>query len=174
MTLCAGQGMQIVMLALKGKKQWVEAVHGELRRLRMKSPPNQLASRAFKEATFHLGQHLYGEPYETSSILDLRLRIAGGIENGNEHLGEAQSIVVGLRVGGAFISDDAAARAEGFAEGLDCVSVCGLLAILVNMNSLGASDANTILTTAVTKGRSQAGFGLNLRDLHQAGHIRMH
>jgi hypothetical protein len=174
MTLCAGQGMQIVMPALKGKKQWVEAVHGELRRLRIKNPPNHLASRAFKEATYHLGPHLFGEPHETQPILDLRLRIAGGIGNGNEHLGEAQSIVIGLRVGSAFVSDDTAARAEGFAEGLDCVSVCGLLAILVNMNRLGASDATTILNAAVTKGRGQAGLGLNLRDLYQAGHIQMH
>jgi hypothetical protein len=73
-------------------------------------PPTPHAGQAQRLAVSWLGAPVRELPEEVDAIWDLRDRIAAGTGHPDEHLGEAQSIVLARRLGAVLISEDAGAR----------------------------------------------------------------
>jgi hypothetical protein len=150
---------------------WASAIPGELRRLNALIPPTPHAGQAQRLAIGWLGTPAIELADEVDQIWDLRDRIAAGRGHPDEHLGEAQSIVIARRLGAALISEDAGARAEARAEKVRALSLHGLLGVNLRRGLITARLADTIVADLHAAGRGPRQVSLDLPDLVAAGHV---
>lgn len=150
---------------------WASAIPGELRRLHALDPPTAHAGQAQRLAVAWLGAPVRELPEEVDAIWDLRDRIAAGTGHPDEHLGEAQSIVLARRLGAVLVSEDAGARAEARAEKVHALSLYGLLGVHLQRGLLGPDVAATIVADLHEAGRGPRQISLHLPDLIATGHV---
>lgn len=150
---------------------WASAIPGELRRLHALDPPTAHAGQAHRLAVSWLGTPVRELPEEVDTIWDLRDRIAAGTGHPDEHLGEAQSIIVARRLGAILISEDAGARAEARTEKVRALSLYGLLGVHLHRRLLGPDIAAEIVTDLHAAGRGPRHISLHLPDLIATGHV---
>ena len=110
-------------------------------------------------------------PEEVEPTWDLRDRIATGTGQPDEHLGEAQSIVLARRLGAVLISDDAGARAEARVEKVRALSLYGLLGVHLHRKLLDPDSAATIVADLHGADRGPHQISLHLPDLIATGHV---
>lgn len=150
---------------------WTTVVRVELQRLYRLNPPTSRAGQALRLATSWLGAPWEETAAEQDEIMRLRDRIAAGTGHPDEHLGEAQGIVIAKRTGAVFISEDAGARSEAYAEGVRTISLYGLIGIHVTQDKLTVAAADALATELAAGGRGIANMRLDVASLIAAGHI---
>jgi hypothetical protein len=150
---------------------WVSAIPGELRRLHALDPPTLHAGQAQRLAVSWLGAPVRELSEEVDAIWDLRDRIAAGTGHPDEHLGEAQSIVLARRLGAVLVSEDAGARAEARVEKVRALSLYGLLGVHLRRGLLGPDVAAMIVADLHGAGRGPRQISLQLPDLIATGHV---
>lgn len=150
---------------------WASAIPGELRRLHALHPPTPHAGQAQRLAVSWLGTPVRELPEEVDAIWDLRDRIAAGTGHPDEHLGEAQSIVLARRLGAVLVSEDAGARAEARVEKVRALSLYGLLGVHLRRGLLEPDVAATIVADLHGAGRGPRRISLHLADLIATGHV---
>ena len=158
---------------LLNQPAWAKVIPVELSGLNGRKPPTQYAGQAHRLALSWLGAPLVELPAEEEQVFALRDRIAAGAGHPDEHLGEAQSIVIAKRLGAVFVSDDGGARAEASVEKVRAVSVCGLLGLHQANNKITAAVATAALGELISSGRVARGVSLDVPWLVKAGHIRL-
>ncbi|MDQ1292602.1 MAG: hypothetical protein QG608_482 [Actinomycetota bacterium] len=150
---------------------WASAIPSELRRLHSLDPPTAHAGQAHRLAVSWLGDPIRELPEEIDTIWDLRDRIAAGTGHPDEHLGEAQSIVVARRLDAVLISEDAGARAEARVEKVRALSLYGMLGVHLQRGLLTPEVAATIVADLHGSGRGPRQVSLHLRSLIATGHV---
>jgi len=152
---------------------WASAIPGELRRLNQLCPPTEHAGPAHRLALAWLGVPVTELESEVDPIWDLRDRIAAGAGHPDEHLGEAQSIIIARRLGAVFISEDAGAREEARVEKVRALSIYGLLGIHLHRGIIDETSTRVIMTEIHAGGRGPQHRSLSLAHLAATGHIHI-
>lgn len=143
----------------------------ELRRLNQLRPPTPHSGPAQRLARSWLGAPVADLPSEMDAIWDLRDRIAAGAGHPDEHLGEAQSIIIARRLGAVFVSEDAGAREEAAVEKVRALSLYGLLGLHLHRGIIETDRVHRIIADIHAGDRGPQRVSLRLPDLVAAGHI---